>query len=887
MNRLIALGLLCLASAAAHADVYVTDSDTLQRGLHAKAVAPPHVFKTGDKPGYPLSQVTHPNATGSQSLIDSSGLKYFINTNITFSTSSSASGAMSEASYTHAVAATTSGGGTTSSTLNDAFDGYNSICLSLTGGVGPCQTGNATYSFYNNNGAASVDTSVPATPECTNRQIVFVPQNIGGISVQRKVFVPTNDTFERTVNILTNTTGAPVSFNLITGNNLGSDSNTRIVSSSSGDNVATLADNWVSTFQNYSGTTSSDPREGHVLQGTGALDPLSIINFADGDDNPFWGYSLTLAPGQTRIIVNFVTGQPSKAAANAKAAELAGLPTNSLQCLSATELSQITNFAVAPELAISQTAVPSALGSTPYDYTLNVTNNGGLPATSVVVTDTLPAGVTFNSATGTGWSCSFSAGVVICTQASLAPGAAAAITINVTPPNNYTTLTNTATVSSAEPDAVPANNSSSQGTQLSSPSAVRGSKTANGPFVAGSPMTYTITLSNASQSGQLDNPGNEFTDTLDSHLTLQSATASSGTAVANVGTNTVTWNGAVLMGNNVTITITALINAGSFGLTIPNQGTINYDCNGNLTNACSLLTDDPAVGGLQDPTQFIVAPQPNLSISKTGPATATAGGAIAYTLAVSNAAGTATNVSVTDTLAAGVTFVSASGTGWTCGFASPTVTCTLPTLGVAAANPITLNVTAPAAGGSLDNTAAVTSASGDSDTSDNSSTASAVVAASADVSITLAAPVAVLSNVAATFSGTLANAGPSAAATVSALISFPAGYTVQAASAPGYTCSVATNTATCTSASVAAGTNAALSITVLPPTGPSSDSVTGTITTATTDPVPGNNTTTVAFQLQGPFVPPAAVPSLGIYGLIGLFLLLAATPLFLRRRRTQ
>src|SRR6202040_1416512 len=55
----------------------------------------------------------HPGgATGSQSLIDSQGLKYFINTNITFSTSSSASGAASEASYTHAVAASTSGGGT-------------------------------------------------------------------------------------------------------------------------------------------------------------------------------------------------------------------------------------------------------------------------------------------------------------------------------------------------------------------------------------------------------------------------------------------------------------------------------------------------------------------------------------------------------------------------------------------------------------------------------------------------------------------------------------------------------------------------------------------------------------------------------------------------------
>jgi hypothetical protein len=131
---------------------------------------------------------------------------------------------------------------------------------------------------------------------------------------------------------------------MIIGNNLGSDSNTTIVSSSDGDATAETSDTWVSTFQNYSGTTSSDPRLGHVLQGAGASTPLSFINFANGDDNPFWGYTMTLQPGETRIIMNFATGQPSKAEANAKAAEIAGLPANALQCLSTTELGQVSNF---------------------------------------------------------------------------------------------------------------------------------------------------------------------------------------------------------------------------------------------------------------------------------------------------------------------------------------------------------------------------------------------------------------------------------------------------------------------------------------------------------------------------------------------------------------
>src|SRR5260221_10265831 len=94
------------------------------------------------------------NATGSVQLIDAAGLKYFINTNITFTTSSSDSGAASEASYVGPIAASTIAGGTTMSTLNDMFDGYGAICVSLTGATGPCATSNASYNLYNKNGPA-------------------------------------------------------------------------------------------------------------------------------------------------------------------------------------------------------------------------------------------------------------------------------------------------------------------------------------------------------------------------------------------------------------------------------------------------------------------------------------------------------------------------------------------------------------------------------------------------------------------------------------------------------------------------------------------------------------------------------------------------------------
>jgi len=293
----------------------------------------------------------NPLATGSEALVDASGVKYFINDNITFSTSSSGSAAMSEASYTHAVAASTSGGGTVASTLNDAFDGYGQLCVSFDGATGPCETGNAHYVNYLKNGSA--------TSEClgatsgVNRQWVFNQQTMGTVPtpsllhVYRKVFVPDNDSFARWLNYFTNVSASPVTFNAIWGNNLGSDANTKIVATSTGSTTSPFTDTtatWVSTFQDYSGTTSSDPRLGHVLQGVDVRAPLTAINFADGDDNPWWAYTLTLQPGETQIIMTFVAVQPSKAAANAKAAALTMLPPNTLQCMSAQERPEVVNF---------------------------------------------------------------------------------------------------------------------------------------------------------------------------------------------------------------------------------------------------------------------------------------------------------------------------------------------------------------------------------------------------------------------------------------------------------------------------------------------------------------------------------------------------------------
>ncbi|HEV7767757.1 MAG TPA: ExeM/NucH family extracellular endonuclease [Thermoanaerobaculia bacterium] len=250
-------------------------------------------------------------------------------------------------------------------------------------------------------------------------------------------------------------------------------------------------------------------------------------------------------------------------------------------------------------------------------YTINVTNAGPSNATTATLTDTIPTGTTFVSLSSAGgWSCTTPAvgatGNVSCTNASMAIGTDAfTLVVAVNPlATPGTVITNTATVSAATTDSNPGNESATTTTDVISPATLSATKTASGSFAAGGTVTYTIVISNAGPAAQANNPGDEFVDVLPSQLTLISATASSGTAVATVGTNTVTWNGSIPAGGSVTITINALIEAVPVGTTITNQGTVNYDADGDGDNTETAVTDDPSQTGGGQPTGFVVGSAP-------------------------------------------------------------------------------------------------------------------------------------------------------------------------------------------------------------------------------------------------------------------------------------
>lgn len=136
----------------------------------------------------------------------------------------------------------------------------------------------------------------------------------------------------------------------------------------------------------------------------------------------------------------------------------------------------------------------------------------------------------------------------------------------------------------------------------------------------------------------------------------------------------------------------------------------------SITNAASVSAQSPSDPVSTNDTSATVTTtlsrQADLEVTKTGPTSAVfVGDNLTYTIKVENLGpSVAANVSVSDTLPAGTTKFSASGTDWTC-LGTATITCNRASLGVTTAPDITIVVTVDSypAGGSLSNTATASS----------------------------------------------------------------------------------------------------------------------------------------------------------------------------------
>jgi uncharacterized repeat protein (TIGR01451 family) len=385
-----------------------------------------------------------------------------------------------------------------------------------------------------------------------------------------------------------------------------------------------------------------------------------------------------------------------------------------------------TTIVAGPTADLSVTKSTNATSASPgtdITYAIVLTNNGPDAATAVVLTDTLPAQLQFRSITRpTGFTCTTPAiganGTITCNAATMANGATATFTLvaRVAPGATSGTITNTASVSAATGDPDGGDSSGSSGGVALAPASadlaiVKTTTTTTAP--AGSTFSYTITLTNGGPNAA---SSVVMTDVLPASLLFQSIAAPAGftcTTPAAGANGTVTCNAATLAnGANAVFTLTVRVASGSTSGTATNTA--------GVTSA----TADPDNGDTSDPAPPVtLAPaSSDVSITKsTNTTSASTGQTVTWTIGVSNAGPSiATNVVVTDTLPAGVQFVSATPSQGTCS-GTTNVTCSLGNLASGANATITLQAVVTATSGTISNTASV-STTGDPDNTDNSTT---------------------------------------------------------------------------------------------------------------------------------------------------------------------
>ncbi|HKR65432.1 MAG TPA: S8 family serine peptidase, partial [Thermoanaerobaculia bacterium] len=331
-------------------------------------------------------------------------------------------------------------------------------------------------------------------------------------------------------------------------------------------------------------------------------------------------------------------------------------------------------------------------------YTIVMTNNG--PSTQVndfqhEFTDTVPAGITPVTANATSGTAAILTGPLVAWDGSLANGASVTITFTATVNAGVTAGTIISNQGSAHPDTdgdqindgnVPTDDPTTQAAgdatsfTVISPATITANKTVSGQLRAGGTIAYTVVLSNSGVAPQQNNSGNEFIDVLPAQLTLVSANATSGSAVATVGTNTVTWNGSIPASGSVTITINATVAPNATALsTISNQGSFNYDADGDGTNEASGVTNDPGTGAANDATSFVVLSPANISeATKSVTGAYYPGSVVTYSILLRNT-GTSTQLDnptdeFTDTVPASLTVTNVTATSGTAAHVGNAVT---------------------------------------------------------------------------------------------------------------------------------------------------------------------------------------------------------------------
>ena len=243
------------------------------------------------------------------------------------------------------------------------------------------------------------------------------------------------------------------------------------------------------------------------------------------------------------------------------------------------------------------TPTTNAAPGAPVTYAIVVTNHGPDTATSLTMTDALPATLLFQSINApAGYVCSTpaagSTGTISCTGASLANGATATFTLTVTSVSNASgAIANTASVAGTPADPTSGNNSQSSSFVAGSADlGLTGSVGTNGAFI-----TYTFTLTNGGPNGASNVV---FTDNLPPSLLFQSITAPGFVCTTPpVGTT-----------GTISCTAASLANGGSTTFTLVTTAAPGTTGGINNSAGVSSATSDPNSGNSSFAAPPVTAP---------------------------------------------------------------------------------------------------------------------------------------------------------------------------------------------------------------------------------------------------------------------------------------
>lgn len=223
-------------------------------------------------------------------------------------------------------------------------------------------------------------------------------------------------------------------------------------------------------------------------------------------------------------------------------------------------------------VSIAKVGPPAGTFGTSLTYTITITNAAGAAdAAGVVITDTLPAGASFDAASDSSGGAIFhTADTVTDTVGTLAAGATDTLTLVATPDPSTagTTITNSASVTTTTPNIGTPTTATASTAIAAAGATLTISKSANATDTVGTNLTYTIVVSN---TGGSTATATTMTDTLPPGLTFVSASdVTTGAALPPVGGTITDDIGSLAAGGSDTVQIVVTPTTSVAGTSVTN-----------------------------------------------------------------------------------------------------------------------------------------------------------------------------------------------------------------------------------------------------------------------------------------------------------------------------